>query len=216
MNTRHTKVAGLALCLACLLMLPACGDILKTPEPLQTLAMHTINLDGPLCASQTPVQIIVNMPESRSGLNTDRIAMMQDEREIQYVRKYKWENTAPVMIQRMLVDTLNQSQCFIGAGSPNMGLTSPYRLMTEVMRMHYLYDSQTGKGEVNVHLLITLVDMEKGLLIGQHNATGSSQNNFSDAIIFSEELEKTLNAVVREAVEWSAGAMSDYLVKRIR
>lgn len=214
MNIYYSFAARLSLCLVCLFAIAGCGDLLSKPDPLQAIVLHNLDLEGPLCSSAVPVQVIVNLPETYGGLNTDRIATLLDGREIQYMRQYKWESPAPVIVHRMLIETMNKSQCFAGAGGTYTGITSPYRLLTDIKRMHYLHDSKSKEGEVSVHLLITLLDMDTGIIIAQHDATGSKRGNFEDTIVFSEALEVTLNSVIRESVEWSAKTLSSYITAK--
>ncbi len=197
-----------ALC-AVMAMLPGCGDLFTKPAPMHIITMHTYAADAPLCQSRLPLQLVVSTPDTYAGLNTDRIAMLLNDREIQYASEYKWDTPAPVMIQHMLVDALNTSGCFVGAGTERTGLGTPYRLMIDLQRMHFMRDEH-DKESVQVQFQATMLNVENGSIIAMRNITDARGGSYSDAITLGQAMEDTLHEVVKQTVMWSYETLSAY------
>ncbi|MDL2285520.1 ABC-type transport auxiliary lipoprotein family protein [Desulfovibrio sp. OttesenSCG-928-F07] len=207
---RIYNLKRLSLCLAlCATLLPlnACSDLLATPEPLQILTLNHYDSDAPLCKQQSAAQLVINMPEAYAGTNSDRIPLLIDNREIQYLAGYKWDKPAQLMVHQALVQAFNTSGCIKGAASGGAGLVTPYRLSTDIMRMHHIQNGD--QKSVKVELVFTLVNIEKGTIIGQLTTQANGNGNFTKPVELAANIEKALNIAINDGVVWVAGVLKE-------
>lgn len=205
MNKQRNILHGLLFCL--LAALPAGCSIISPPEPLQIVVLDEYRPAAPICREALPVQILVPQPYPSAGLNTDRIGILIDGREVNYLAGYKWDVTNAQIIQRALVDTLNDSGCFRGAGTGGMALRADYRLEADIKLMHFVYAEGRQQPTAEVNLLLRLVDIESGLMIGQHNALGRDRT--ASGNIF-QSMQSAAHSALQSSLDWTLESLRAY------
>lgn len=201
---------ALALCLLAA-ALPAGCSVISPPAPLKIIALSPYKAEAPACSSPLPVQLVIPAPYGSAGLNTDRIAILLKGREIHYFEGYKWEDSNTGLVQRMLIDALNDSGCFQGAGTGSMALRADYRLEVDVKLMHFVYTEGQRPPPAEVSLLLRLVDVSTGNMLGQHNA--HVREGASEGDVFMS-MEKALHAAVQSSLEWLRESVSEHLAAK--
>lgn len=196
------KTAPLILTLALALLAAGCGDLLK-PTPLQVLILDAAPPDAPLCSTPLPAQIVVNMPDAHNGLNTDRIAILINQRELRHLPDYKWDAPAPLTVQRGLISGLRQSGCFTGAGSSADGLAASFRLLTDIKRLHFLQDEGFSyPAALETRLELTLLDAARGRVNGQKELRATRTLDEVETSALGSAMEESLRSLMREAAAW--------------
>lgn len=189
---RSSKFCTLALA-AAMFILGGCS-LVSRQEPLKPVLLKSYQGEA-ICRSAAPVQILVPMPHTSSGLSTDRIAILADGRLIEYARDYKWDDSNAAIIQRQLVDLLNSSGCFAGAGTGGMALRADYRLELDVKKLYFVSGSKPG---AQVELLLRLVEVRSGNLVGQYSAA-ALQEVKDDSYA---AMEDAIHAAMLDALIW--------------
>lgn len=192
------RTALLAAGLSSVLVLPGC-NIVSPPPPLQIVVLDSTGPDAPECKRRLPVQIVVPAPSTAAGLETDRIAILLNGREVNYLSGYRWEDTTAHMLQRQFVDTLNGSNCYTGAGSGNMALNASYRLELDIKRMHFVYADDQQRPSAEVRIVARLVDVRSGVMLGQFTAS-SQQHGRQDELFAS--MEQAVRSAIRQTAAW--------------
>lgn len=187
---------GLALVLATL-ALNACS-LVSRQEPLQPVMLRSYQSAAPICKNRLPAQIMVSVPHAPAALHTDRIAILAGGRLIDYVQGYKWEDAAPAVIQRQIVDLLNASGCLGGVGTGAMALRADYRLEVDIKELFLVYDQGKNGPLARVDLLLRLVDIKSGNLLGQYKARAEKA---ADADVYAA-MEEAIHAAGLDALNW--------------
>lgn len=188
---------GMGLFLAAL-VLGGCS-LVNRQEPLQPVMLKSYQSAAPICKSRLAAQIMVSMPQAPAALYTDRIAILTDGRLIHYAQDYKWEDAAPAVIQRQLVDLLNTSGCFTGAGTGSMALRADYRLEVDIKELFLVYDQGKNGPLARVGLLLRLVDIKSGNLVGQYKA-GAEKSAGKDDVYTA--MESAIHAAGLDSLNW--------------
>lgn len=197
--TRKYLTLGMALC-ACIAaagILSGCG-VLSRPAPLQIVVLNNYKAGASSCGEKIPAQILVPTPYASAGLNTDRIAILKDNREVHYISGYRWEANNAHMMQRMLVDAINDSGCFTGAGTGSMSLHADYRLEIDIKLMHFIYEKNQKDRSAEVSMLLRLVKVSSGTMIGQHHAY--AQKPCGDNIF--DAMEEAVHESIGSSLGW--------------
>lgn len=198
------KLVFVALCALYAAALTGCGNLLSRPTPPQLLILNSSPPSAGLCSRAAPVQIMIPTPYAGAGLNTDRIAILKDNREVHYAAGNKWEDSNANLIQRRLVDTLNASGCFAGAGTAAMTLRADYRLEIDLKRMHFVYGEDQKNPSANVSMVLRLIKVQSGQLLSEHSA--HAQERSSDGDIF-KAMERAVDNATQNALDWLRNAI---------
>jgi ABC-type uncharacterized transport system auxiliary subunit len=190
---------ALALLPAVLLFLSSCA-LLSRPAPSTLIALRAPVPELALFETALPVQLVVSMPDAADGLKNERIALLFDEREIKFLAEVKWEAPVPDLIQRQLIRYLEASGAFSAVGSESAGLSSRYRLLSEVQRLHLCYTAGEELPTAELRLRVAVLEASRGEILGsktiicRKKAQGSEQNQLLDALddaVFRAMLEMT-------------------------
>ena len=176
-------------------LLAGCS-IISTPPPLQIVVLHSYQAEA-ACPDPLDVQIVIPVPHASAGLNTDRIAILLDNRQVNYLEGYRWENSNVSIVQRQLVDAINSSNCFTGAGTGSMSLRADYRLELDVKLMHFT-NTADNKRQAEVDMLLRLVEVKSGRLLGQYDARARELCGHD---LFGG-MEKALHLALRDSLGW--------------
>lgn len=187
-----------ATCLLCSLLLPGCS-IVSPPAPLQIIVLNSQGPEAPECNRRLPVQIVVPAPNASAGLGTDRIAILLNGREVNYLSGFKWEDSAAHMVQRQFVDALNSSECYTGAGTGSMALNASYRLELDLKRIHFVYVDDQKQPSAEVRILARLIDVRSGVMLGEF--TAYTRQRGAQGELFAS-MEQAVRTAISQTTEW--------------
>lgn len=107
-------------------------------------------------------QLLVDIPTAPAGIDTSMIAVGQRGGKISYFANSNWVDRAPVMLQSLIVEALENSRHIMAVGRDAVGLRADYVLMTELRQFEADYGGATPKtsaARVHVRLSAKLVRM---------------------------------------------------------
>jgi ABC-type uncharacterized transport system auxiliary subunit len=191
------------------LMLAGCGPIFDGPAPLNIIVLNE-RPSAPLCGEALPWQLLLVQAGIYAGLDTDRIALLLDEREVKYLPEYKWEAPSPLLVLRHLDDGLNKSGCFAGVGFGGSGLNTPFRLLVDIKRMHFLPRGVDYPDALEILLTLTLIDAENGRLIRREDVLARRQGDYAEPYDMGAALELALEDIAQKAALWSRKTLAAY------
>lgn len=121
-----------ALLFAAVASLPGCGALSALQgEPDRDL----FELRAPTAISCGPARIgelVVEPPKTRGTLDSNRIMIRPSALQTQYLPDAEWGDTVPMMLQRLLVDSLDATGSFDHVGRAPLGLSGDYALISEI------------------------------------------------------------------------------------
>ena len=139
--------AFIFLCLAALLA--GCGGGNKIEAIYQLNALPDPGVPG-----GTTAQILVPEPRALEALATSKIAVKPTPITLSYYASVALEDTAPKVLQRMLLDTYQNTGRVRAVGLPGQSLLINYQVVTEVRAFQAeTYDGDRARVVVSVKLL---------------------------------------------------------------
>ena len=141
-------------------------------------------------AGAAPAQAItVARPRSVSSLDTERIAVTTPGHGFDYLAGARWADTAPQMVQQMLVDTL------IAGGRFATAVAAPSRVPTDLLlevELRHFEAIYAGVGEpprILVELQGNLVDVRRGTRVASFasRAEATAARNDRTAVVAAFE-----------------------------
>ena len=151
-------------------------------------------------------QLVIETPESASGLTSSRIAVKQKPTTLDYYARSEWTDLAPRLIQTKLIESFENSGKIVSVGREGSGLRSDYILKSELRHFEaQLYDSKNPV--IRVVINVKLVKMPQREIVA--NAPFERTKEVESAIIdqLVEGFDEALGGVLKRVVEWSIREM---------
>ncbi len=203
------RSGGAALCLlatavlvfGCALELPGSGD----PSQLYVLTPKSTYPDDLISVDW---QLLVEKTTSPAGLDTPRIAVAYSAIELDYFARSNWTDRAPQMVQRLLVESFENSNRIVGVGGDAIGLRSDFLLKTELREFQAEIrkkkdGSQDGPTRIRVRLNAKLVKMPQRIIV--------ASKTFEKVVPVSEKamrgiviaFDEALGGTIKNVVIWT-------------
>ena len=144
-------------CVALALSLVACAPLPGQGEPPQLFTL-TPKSTFPDDLPAVNWQLLVEIPVAGESLNTDRIALQDSPLTLDYYTKARWTERAPVMLQRLIVESFENTKRIVSVGRQAIDLRADLVLKTELRE----FQAQIGSNNVprvRVRVIAKLVKM---------------------------------------------------------
>lgn len=156
-------------------------------------------------------QLLIEIPHSPAGINTQRIVLRDSPIELKYFDRSNWTDLAPKMVQALMVESFENSGKILAVGRESVGLRADYVLKTELREFQAEYVSemsQLGTGvdidaappQIRVRMNVKLVKLPQRSIVASHTfeSIKTAHMNSMESIMgaFDEALGKTLKGVV--------------------
>jgi len=195
---RRRAIVGTASC-ALLAALAGCSVLqsVNTPVNLYTLTPKTTFPEG-----LPPVdwQVVVEIPDSPTSLNTSRIALQRTPLTFEYYADAAWTDNAPAMVQTLLIESFESTKRISGVGREAIGLRPDYILMTDLREFEAVYDGNNPIPTIWIRVNAKLVKLPERRIVASQTfgeklpAAGSKLTDIVAA--FDDALGRVLKEVV--------------------
>lgn len=159
-------------------------------------------------------QLTVELPLADAGINTSRIATRRSPVKIDYYQSANWIDTAPRMVQTLLVESFENSGHIVGVGRQSAALRADYTLLLELREFQAEYINGEALPSAHVRLNAKMVRLPQRVIVAANTADYSARarsGRMADVVqAFDEALGKTL----KTTVEWALTAVPPKLRDR--
>jgi cholesterol transport system auxiliary component len=201
---RPRAVAVVALTVGVLGLAAGCGDFLpgvaKDPPKLYVLSPKNTFADD---LPRTTWQLTVEVPIAEAALNTTRIALRRNPVLLDYYGDSNWSDTAPLMVQTLLVESFENTGKIVGVGRQSVSLRSDYTLITDLREFQAEYGGSSGPPNIRVRLNAKLVKMPDRVIIGAMNAEYVERAAATDLPAVVAAFDQALGKALKRIVEWT-------------
>ena len=189
--------------IALLWALSACTGIIPgTGEPLK---LYTLTPKSTYGADLPKVewQLVVETPVAPAGINTNRIALSHSPITLDYFAGATWTDSAPAMVQTLLVESFENTGRIVAVGRESVGLRADYVLKIELREFQAEYVSPEAPPIVHIRVISKLVRMPMREIVASHMTEQKAQAaaNTLDAVV--EAFDEALGPVLKEIVTWT-------------
>ena len=193
------RFAGLLACI----LLGACAAAfeLAAPEPPRLYSLtpkSTFEDDLP----DVHARVTVEVPTATAGLNTARIALRPTPTTLDYYARASWIEVVPVMVQNLLIESLDNTETVDVLGREVVGVRAEYALLTHIREFQAEYRA-TGNPEVRVRLQARLVRLPRRTSIRatSEEAVVEVPDTSMESIVAA--FDEAFGKVVKRIVEWT-------------
>ena len=204
MKTLATMLVAAALCSGCM------GSLLESSNE----APQVYRLAGALLQDQgepVPLAVAVAPPRAAPSLDTERIAVVQPGSRFDYFSGVRWAESAPQMLQQLLVRALAADGRFATVVAAPSRVPADLALDVEMRRFEAVFASDGGLPLVRVEMQVTLVDARKAQRMASFVVRTESQAsaNRQGAVLesFERATAEALQTTVSRLREATTGTM---------
>lgn len=145
----RTAALGLGLTLA----LSGCSAISAISDASKTLEVYELRAPEIAPAGRSlGLELVIEEPTTSGALQTDRIMIRPDPLQAQYLPGIRWSETTPVMLQTLMLRSLEQTQALRYVGRTPLGIGGDVALLTELVdfQAEVAPDGETGTVELRL------------------------------------------------------------------
>lgn len=198
------KIHPLALSLILTGFLTACaGNLLpgasNDPPSLYVLTPKTTFPDA---LPKVDWQLTIPLPVADAALNTARITLRQNPISLEYYARANWVDTAPQMIQTLLVESFENSGKIIGVGRQSVTLRADYSLLTDLREFQAEYLGN-GPPRVRVRLNAKLAKMPQRTILATETFEFLEPAASSDLEAVVSAFDVALGKTLKRIVGWT-------------
>lgn len=147
-------------------------------------------------------QLTIDVPVADAGLNSRRIAVRQSQYSMDYFARANWIDSAPIMVQTLLVESFENTAKIISVGRQSVTLRPDYSLLTELREFQAEYFGP-GAPRVRVRLNAKLVKMPQRVIIATSNFEAVESSAKRDLPSVVRSFDEALGKVLKRLVTWT-------------
>ncbi|SLN51328.1 hypothetical protein ROJ8625_02556 [Roseivivax jejudonensis] len=166
----------LSAALLCLVLLPGCSALSALGEATSVLDVY--ELRAPEAVPQggaRALDVIVEEPTTTGALATDRIMIRPSALQAQYLPDARWGEEVPVMVQSLMLRTLQETEAFRYAGRTPLGLSGDIAIVTDIIDFQAEADESGEGAEVRLRMRVQLVREEGVRIIASRTFESSAR-----------------------------------------
>jgi cholesterol transport system auxiliary component len=154
----------------------------------------------PPVSGGTSAQILVAEPRALAALNTERIAVRPTALTLSYYPEVAFQDTAPKVLQFILLDTFQNTGRVDAVGLPGQSLLINYQLVTEVRA----FQAETFGGDrARIEVAAKLLNDSNGRVVASRVFSTVVPISGDGADAAAEGLNLAVKQIASEMVAWT-------------
>lgn len=196
------RTTGILAALVIALSASSCGTLPfdKPPPRLFLLTPKSTFRDD---LPKVQWQLTIDVPVAEAGINTSRIAVQRNAVSIDYFEGANWIDTAPRMVQTLIVESFENSGRIVGVGRQSSALRADYTLLVELREFQTEFAASNAVPSAHVRLNAKLVRLPQRVIIGTKVADFSVSANGSRLEDIVRAFDVSLGKSLKAVVEWT-------------
>lgn len=200
MNAK-TRRAVLPLLIAPLL--PGCATISavgNASRPLEIYELRTPAVQAVRARRQ--VEVVVEEPTSSGALATERIMVRPSPLRAQYLPGVRWADTAPLMLQTLLLRGLAGTEALTSVGRRPVGSFADYAVLSELTDFQ-AEQQDSGEGAlVRVRLIMRIVRERDARVVAIRTFDASALAGSDTADGIAASFDQATSALLSDVIPW--------------
>ncbi|MDK3074693.1 ABC-type transport auxiliary lipoprotein family protein [Sedimentitalea sp. JM2-8] len=199
----NVKMRLPTLCLLLPLALSGCSALTALGDASQPLEIYELRTpEVPRSASRRAVELVVQAPAASGALATDRIMIRPAPLQAQYLPGVRWADTAPVMIQTLLVRGLTETGRFASVGRSPVGPISDFTVLGELTDFQAETVADGRASVIRVRLVLRLVRESDSRVVATRAFAVTENTASTDPDALAAAFDGATSQLLAEAVSW--------------
>lgn len=147
-------------------------------------------------------QLTIAVPSTDAALNTARIALLRSPIRLEYYAHADWVDTAPQMVQSLLVESFENSGRIVSVGRQSITLRPDYSLLTDLREFQAEY-FRNGPPRIHVTLYARMIRMPERRIIAHKKFEYVEQAKDGTLKSVVEAFDVALGKTLKRIVAWT-------------
>jgi cholesterol transport system auxiliary component len=190
------------------------GSLFQSKAVPPAVYMLSANLGTAAEAPAVPADLAVLRPRVRSGLETDRVALLYPDRHLDYLAGARWSGPLDQVMQDIALRAFDTGAHLRTVSADSSAFVSGYWLEIEVTDFQAEYSAAASAPTIHVHLLARVGGAGDRRILGSFNASvrETASDNRVSAIV--DAYERAVDAALVQIVASTSRALTDNLEQR--
>jgi len=149
-----------------------------------------------------PWQLVVAEPQAINPLNTARIVVLPEAGVIEFYKGVRWRDTAPVLIQALIVQALQDSTNLQGIGTPADMRHADFTLQIDLQEFQSEYRGAKVP-TVSIRFAAQLVDDNSGGVLANRIFATEQACASTDVQAVTIAFQKAVDRIAQQIVAWT-------------
>lgn len=193
---------------AMLLLAPACSAISAFESASKPLEVY--ELQSPEVASDVRrrrTELLVEEPTASGALAVERIMIQPGPLQAQYLPGVRWADTAPIMLQTLLVRSLTDTGALGSVGRRPVGTVANYAVLSELTDFQAVSVAGNRGAEIVVRLSLRIVRERDAQVIATRSFEHREQSADTEAATVVQAFDRATSQLIAAAVPWILAQM---------
>ncbi len=147
--------------------------------------------------------VVVTVPAASGALNTDRIMIRPSPLQAAYLPGVRWSEPAPVMVQTLMIQTLNGTQGIRFVGRQPVGVVGDYAILTELTDFQAEANPEGKDATIRMRLTARLVRESDTAIIASRTFLASAPSASTDADDIVVAFDQAMQRLLLEFANWT-------------
>lgn len=180
----------------------ALANVASSPAP-QFFTLTSAPVAGEAGAAPS-ASILVDDFSASAAINTARIAYQPNPNELQYFADARWVDLAPLMVRKLTIETLQNSNRFASVAARGAEISGDYVLKGDMRQ--FAAEGHDGKIEVRVDFFMRVVSNLHRNVIAAKDFTAVEPVSGSGIAAIVSAYDKALARNLAAITDWTAAA----------
>jgi len=187
--------------------LSACGEGLFGPPPAGTLYRIAPDFaSAPQAGAKVGWALAILRPNMATGLDVDRIALIQPDGTLDYYAKANFPDRLGVMVQQSILNGFEASGRIDAVALEQDALHAEYNLDIEIKDFAAHYSEPDGIPAARVSITVKLTTTHGRAIVGSFSTTKTVTASLNNTTAVTQALQQALGQAVLDIVNWTLTA----------
>lgn len=201
MIPRHLLI--LCLCLG-LGAGPGCSTLKAVSGASTPLDIYTLTPARPAPMRPNGRHVVVTPAAASGALMTDRILVKPNRLQAEYLPAGRWADPAPVLVQSLLVASLQNSGAFRLVGRDDAGLIPDFTLLADLRDFQAEAPAEPGGAwTIRIGLAVTLIDESDRQVLASRTFAQTASAPSDQTLPLVTAFDAAMAQVLQQIVDWT-------------
>lgn len=194
-----------ALALVCALALSGCATLSSISGATTPLSAYSLRapLEPPAIRGSLGQDLVIETPTSGGALDTDRVLIRPGPFEVAYLPKARWTDSAPVMLQVLMIRSFADTNALRYVGRRPLGGRGDFTLISDLTDFQAEIGPDGENVTARVRLTVRLLRESDGQFLGSRTVQTTAPAASTDTGAVVAALDMATTAALREVTIWS-------------
>ena len=197
-------VLRFVLASAVALALTGCNAITAIGDATSPLAVFELRAaEQPRASRQTDDHIIIELPNTTGALDTDRIMIKPDPLRAQYLPDVRWSDSAPVMMQTLMLRSLESTEAVSYVGRRPLGPGGDYAVLTELLDFQAELNANGETATVRLRMIVRLLREQDTRIVASRTFNASAESASTETVALAAAFDAAAKSLMTGFTGWT-------------